>query len=115
MNIIVDFLDYLSYNNSKKDDFLEMEILAHLIMFNTVSRNIAQVNVPQVNHKYDYAIDFKMACLIIRKYFNKYCVTPYKRLYAEILSYINPVRPDRADKRKAIKIKQALWFVYRVA
>ncbi len=101
--------------HSKKDDFIQMEILAHLIMFNAVSRSISEVNVPKSNHKYDYAIDFKMACLIIRKYFNKYCVTPYKRLYAEILSYINPVRPDRADKRKAIKIKQALWFVYRVA
>jgi hypothetical protein len=88
---------------------------AYLIMFNAVSRSISEVNVPKSNHKYDYAIDFKMACLIIRKYFNKYCITPYKRLYAEILSYINPVRPDRADKRKAIKIKQALWFVYRVA
>ena len=76
---------------------------------------IKTILVPKSNHKYDYAIDFKMACLIIRKYFNKYCMTPYKRLYAEILSYINPVRPDRADKRKAIKIKQALWFVYRVA
>lgn len=101
--------------HSKKDDFIQMEILAHLIMFNAVSRSISEVNVPKSNHKYDYAIDFKMACLIIQKYFNKYCVTPYKRLYAEILSYINPVRPDRADKRKAIKIKQALWFVYRVA
>ena len=84
-------------------------------MFNTVSRSISEVNVHTSNHKYDYAIDFKMACLIIRKYFNKYCVTPYKRLYAEILSYINPIRLDRADKRKAIKIKQAIWFVYRVA
>ena len=41
--------------------------------------------------------------------------TRNRKLNAEILSYINPVRPDRADKRKAIKIKQALWFVYRVA
>ena len=62
--------------HSKKDDFIQMEILAYLIMFNAVSRSISKVNVPKRNPKYDYAIDFKMACLIIRKYFNKYCGTP---------------------------------------
>ena len=53
--------------------------------------------------------------IIVRKYFNLFCKKAYNKLYAEILSYINPIRPDRTDKRKAIKIKQALWFVYRVA
>lgn len=100
--------------HSKKDDFLEMEILAHLIMFNAVSRNIAQVNVPQVNHKYDYAIDFKMACLITRKYFNMYCNKPYNDLLVEIISYIVPIRPNRRDKRN-MKPKSAVWFMYRVA
>ena len=100
--------------HSKKDDFLEMEILAHLIMFNVVSRNIEQVNVPQVNHKYDYAIDFKMACLITRKYFNMYCNKPYDDLLVEIIGYIVPIRPNRRDKRN-MKPKSAVWFVYRVA
>ena len=100
--------------HSKKDDFLEMEILAHLIMFNAVSRNIAQVNVPQVNHKYDHAIDFKMACLITRKYFNIYCNKPYNDLLVEIIGYIVPIRPNRRDKRN-MKPKSAVWFVYRVA
>lgn len=100
--------------HSKKDDFLEMEILAHLIMFNAVSRNIAQVSVPQANHKHKYAIDFKMACLITRKYFNMYCNKPYKDLLIEIIGYINPIRPNRRDKRN-MKSKSAIWFVYRVA
>ena len=52
--------------HSKKDDFIKMKLFAHFIMFNAVSRSIACVSVPQTNHKYPYAIDFKMACLIVR-------------------------------------------------
>lgn len=51
--------------HSKKDDFIKMELFAHFIMFNAVSRSIACVSVPQTNHKYPHAIDFKMACLIV--------------------------------------------------
>lgn len=100
--------------HSKKDDFIEMEIFAHLIMFNAVSRSIACVSVPQTNHKHRYVIDFKMACLIIRKYFAVYSDLDYGGIYVELLTYINPVRPNRADKRN-LKTKPAVWFVYRVA
>ena len=100
--------------HSKKDEFIEMEILAHLIMFNAVSRNIAQVSVPQTNHKYEYTIDFKMACLLMRKYFAICSELEYINLLVEMLSYINPVRPNRRRKRN-MKPKQAVWFVYRVA
>lgn len=100
--------------HSKKDDFIAMEIYAHLVMFNVVSRHINAVSVPNTNHKHKYAIDFKMACLIVRKYFALWSDLDYKSIFAEILSYINPVRPNRADKRN-IKTKSAVWFVYRVA
>lgn len=100
--------------HSKKDDFIEMEIFAHLIMFNAVSRSIACVSVLQTNHKHRYVIDFKMACLIIRKYFAVYSDLDYGGIYVELLTYINPVRPNRADKRN-LKTKPAVWFVYRVA
>ncbi|MCM1167590.1 MAG: hypothetical protein NC299_08460 [Lachnospiraceae bacterium] len=55
--------------HSKKDDFIKMELFAHFIMFNAVSRSIANVSAPQASHAYPYAIDFKMACLIVRKYY----------------------------------------------
>jgi len=100
--------------HSKKDDFIEMEIFVHLIMFNAVSRSIACVSVPQTNHKHRYVIDFKMACLIIRKYFAVCSDLDYGGIYVELLTYINPVRPNRADKRN-LKTKPAVWFVYRVA
>ena len=101
--------------HSKKDDFIEMELYAHFIMFNAVSRNINMVKVQQKNHKDPYAIDFKMACSIIRKYFRLYNTQALNDIHAEILSYINPVRLGRKDKRKTVKAKSAIWFVYRVA
>ena len=33
--------------HSRKDDFVDMELLAHLTMFNAVSRSINSVEVPQ--------------------------------------------------------------------
>ncbi len=97
--------------HSKRDDFIDMEILAHLIMYNVVSQSIAQVNVI---HKNSYAIDFKMACHIIRRYFHRLNTEPYEKIYSEILKYINPIRLGRADKRK-MKTRSPVWFVYRVA
>lgn len=49
--------------HSRKDDFVLMELYAHFIMFNAVSRNIMCVRVlKQDNNKYTYAISFKEAC-----------------------------------------------------
>ncbi len=56
--------------HSKKDNFIKMELLAHLIMFNVVSRNISEIKVPQQrNNIYNYAISFKEACTLTRKYY----------------------------------------------
>lgn len=101
--------------HSKKDEFIRMELFAHFIMFNAVSRGIALIKVPQANHKYLYTIDFKMACLITRKYYRLHSNEPPDRIYAEMLSYTNPVREGRKDLRKVIRPKTAIWFVYRVA
>ena len=101
--------------HSRKDAFIEMELYAHFIMFNAVSRHINMVKVSQTNHKYPYAIDFKMACKIIRKYFRLYAEYDKNSIDIELLSYINPIRTGRKDKRKTVKPKTAIWFVYRVA
>lgn len=100
--------------HSKKDEFIRMELFAHFIMFNAVSRGIALIKVPQANHKYPYTIDFKMACLITRKYYRLHSNEPPDRIYAELLGYTRPVVSGRADKRN-MKPKTAIWFVYRVA
>lgn len=100
--------------HSKKDDFIKMELFAHFIMFNAVSCSIACVSVPQTNHRYPYAIDFKIACMIVRKYYRLHNEKPPDMMFAEILAYTVPVRAGRSDKRN-LKPKSAVWFVYRVA
>lgn len=101
--------------HSRKDDFVLMELYAHLIMFNVVSRNIMCVSVQQQNNnKHIYAISFKEACTITRKYYRLHNNEPPNRIYAEILAYIVPIREGRSDKRN-MKPKSAVWFVYCVA
>ncbi len=101
--------------HSRKDDFVEMELYAHLIMFNAVSRNINQVSVPQPsNKKYKYAISFKDAVTIVKKYFRLYNKESTDKIYGELLGYTIPIIPGRKDKRN-LKPKAAVWFVYRVA
>lgn len=101
--------------HSKKDDFIKMELFAHLIMFNAVSRNISCVKVPQQSdNKYNYAVSFKEACTITRKYYRLHNTEPPDRIYTEILAYTVPIREGRSDKRN-MKPKSAVWFVYRVA
>ncbi len=100
--------------HSKKDDFIDMELFAHLTMYNATSACINEVPVKHSNHKHIYAIDFKMACQIVRRYYYLYNDKPYFMIYAEIASYINPVRPGRKDERY-IKKKPPVAFLYRVA
>lgn len=100
--------------HSKKADFIIMELYAHFIMFNVVSRYINQTTVcTNKNRKHNYEIDFKMACLIVRKYFRE--KLDYRDVYKELIMYVHPIRPDRKDKRKAVRPKTAICFVYRVA
>ena len=101
--------------HSRKDDFVLMELYAHFIMFNAVSRNIMCVKVPKQNdNKHTYAISFKEACTITRKYYRLYNNEPPNHIYAEILAYTVPIRKGRSDKRN-MKPKSAVWFMYRVA
>lgn len=100
--------------HSKKPDFIRMELFAHLTMFNAVSRHIRELSVPQAGHKHEYAIDFKMACKAVRRYYRLYPPEPIGDVYADMLSYINPIRPGRKDKRR-LRYKPAVWFLYRVA
>lgn len=100
--------------HSKKPDFQKMELFAHMIMFNLTSRIVALIEIPKLERKWDYAVDFKMAVLLTRKYFRIDNHAPPDELLEEMQSYIVPIRPGRADKRK-MRPKTAVWFVYRVA
>lgn len=101
--------------HSRKDDFVEMELLAHLIMFNAVSRTISAVRVPQSKlKKYKYVVSFKDAVTLVRKYYRLFMKDPPDGIFQEILGYTRPIIPGRKDKRN-MKVKSAVWFVYRVA
>lgn len=100
--------------HSKKPEFIRMELYSHFIMFNAVSRHISVLKVPSAGHKDSYAIDFKMACKAVRRHYRLYPEESSGDVYADMLSYINPVRPGRADRRN-LRSKSAVWFVYRVA
>ena len=92
-----------------------MELLAQMIMFNLVSRCISCVQIEKRdNLKWHYAIDFKMAVALTRKYFRIDSHAPPDRLLEEMAMYVNPIRPGRSDKRN-LRIKSAVWFLYRVA
>ena len=101
--------------HSRKDDFVEMELIAHLIMFNLVSRTLNVVYIPKsAQKKYKYVVSFKDAVTLVRKYFRLYFYEPPDKIYAELLGYTRPVVSRRADKRN-MKPKTAIWFVYRIA
>jgi len=101
--------------HSRKDSFVEMELLAHLIMFNVVSRTINEVQVPQSEtRKYEYVVSFKDAVTLIREHYRLYNGSLYDTIYAELLRYTRPLVSGKAESR-SMKPKTAIWFVYRVA
>lgn len=121
--------------HSKKDEAVQMEIYARLIMFNAVARNViaaeeweaaqagtAKQAVKNTENsaveknvtKYPYNINFKMACLSTRRFFRLHCNEPIEKLYEELLKYKQPIRQGRQDERN-MKVKSAVAFVYRVA
>ena len=103
--------------HSKQDKFVEMEIYAHMIMFNAVSQIDAQVYIPQKQCKYKYAVNFKQSCIIIQSVYWKSCSVhthTFEEILIQIGYYTIPIRPGRKDKRN-IKSKSAVYYLYRVA
>ncbi|MCR5661175.1 MAG: IS4 family transposase [bacterium] len=101
--------------HSRKDDFIEMDLISHLIMFNAISRTIRKTEVPPSDkRKYEYAISFKEAVTIVRKYFRIKCKDDPLGIYAELQRYIVPIMPGRTFRRR-MRPKSAVSFMYRVA
>ena len=101
--------------HSKQDRFIEMEIYAHMIMFNAVSQIDAQAYIPQKNCKYQYAINFKQSCFIVQAmYIISSSTKIFKKIIIQISHYTIPIRPGRKDQR-SLKPKSAVYYLYRVA
>lgn len=101
--------------HSKKDDFILMELFAHLIMYNVISRAISYAEIKSSeDNLHDYKIDFTMAVEIIHRYFKIDSNAPPNNITADIEEYLVPIRLGRKNIRK-LNPKSAIYFVYRVA
>ena len=99
--------------HSKQDRFIEMEIYAHMIMFNAVSQIDAQAYVPQKNCKYQYAINFKQSCFVIQAmYIISSSTEIFKRFLFKLV--ITQFRSDQDEKTKEISNPNQLYIIYIV-
>lgn len=110
----------LKYSNgmvnfhSRKEEAVEQEIFASLIMYNFCSRITVCVDVVYAtSRKYEYQTNFSVSAYIGRRCYRKQETDPQKILQI-IAQYTEPVRKGRAGKRKP-KQQTAVNFTYRVA
>ncbi len=98
----------------KKEELVEQEIYAAIIMYNYCSRIAANVSIEQHGKRvYEYQVDFTMAIHLCKCYYKQYN-TDFKQLIWDISKYAEPIRPGRSDKRN-IKHKRFVGFAYRIA
>ena len=97
----------------KKEDFVRQELYAALIMYNFCSRIANAANItPNIRKKYQAKLNFSMAVYMCRKYFKQ--LISVSALLKDLLSYMEPIRPGRQDKRN-LTSKRFVGFSYRVA
>ena len=90
------------------------EIYAHLISYNYCKYITMGIAVKQKKPNiYVYAINRKIAMKLCRRYYREER-RDARALVGEICKYLLPVRPDRQDTRKAIRIKSFIDFRYRI-
>ena len=100
--------------HSRQDDFVLQEIYSKLVLFNITAAAGNEIEIPnKIYQKLDYAIDFKMSVVLVRKFF-KEKIDSAKMLFCQMLKYTQAIRPGRKDPRKIIQ-RSPVYFVYRVA
>ncbi len=104
----------LTHLHAKKEELVQQEIYAAIIIYNYCTRISACADVQKKQcSKYEYKVNFTMAVHLCKTFY-KTLQTNFKQLIADICKYTEPVRPGRRDKRN-IKHKRFVGFVYRVA
>ncbi len=100
--------------HAKNEDYVMQEIFAKLVIYNFSELIARAVIVKQdTGNKLTYAVNFTMAIYLCMDYFRHRGNSP-PDIDNLISEYTEPVRPDRADKRK-FRVKHPVWFLYRVA
>lgn len=99
--------------HSRKDSFVNQEILSAMIMSNFAFRIAGQAIIEsQKKNKYIYKINMKMAVYLCREFYRRKKGNG-KQLMQDIQKYTEPVRPGRKNERD-IKAKSFTGFTYRV-
>lgn len=99
--------------HSRKDDVVEVEILARMIKYNAVSRLLEDVSSSEDDtRKYSYAINFKMAVACVCESLHNSRMSR-KRLVEKILEYQVPVRPGRSAPRH-MRPKTPVGLLYHI-
>ena len=98
----------------KKEHFAYQEIYAAILMYNFYERVASYAVVKGKQSKeHLYQVNYTMAFTICKEYFKNR--RSFSTIIGDMLRYILPIRPDRADPRKAGHQKNFIAFTYRVA
>ncbi len=101
--------------HSRKDHFIEQELLAHVVMYNLVSTLVEQITIESKSgEKHPKKVDFKMAAFSIKEFLFHPDIQTYEDLLLTIKDYIHSVIPGRRDERK-IRPPTLIPFTYRIA
>lgn len=102
--------------HAKKESAVKQEIFARLTMYNFCERiTLAVVIAKRHGLKWEYQVNYTYAIHVCREFFRHHSDDEPPAVETEIAKHTLPVRPDRKDKRKLIKQKKFVYFLYRVA
>lgn len=111
---------YLKYSiglvnlHSMLNEHVIQEIYAKLVMYNFSAIIAYSAKIYQdKKNKHVYAVNFDMAISLCMDYF-RYRGNSPPDIDKMIPDYKEAVRPGRKDRRKAVKAKEAVGFLYRV-
>lgn len=103
--------------HSRKDNFIEQELMAHTVVYNLVSALIEQIIVKvKKGEKHPKKVDFKMAFISLRQFWFSFGNQTYETLLLNIESYVHSDEPGRKDTRKKDPpASRLIPFSYRYA
>ena len=102
----------LLYFHSKKSEHILQEIFAKLTIYNFTELIAASISIRNAVRKLIYKINFSAAANVCRKFFLGFCTPDF--VEAVIQKNILPIR-SLNSKRRLLKSKPAVSFLYRVA
>ncbi len=103
----------LTHLHGKSDEFAMQEILAAMVMANFCNRIVGAVTVEQKKENvYEYKVNLKMAIELCKQFYRDEDGNG-EQLLRDIARYVQPIRPNRSDKRN-LHSKSFAGFIYRV-